>query len=226
MSTDNLLALQRSARPIRNPFGFNFETRWDGQSVVLEGDGKWHTYVGPLAAHIVRHLKMAVLYKYHDEQVERLRNAGDEKGARKYNVPIEIRNKVHLLITGEDDPELKGQEDTKQLEIDFSALQGEIKKIDRKATASAAQGEAIQSVSHILDSATAEATKAGRTVRGSDIVNQSMPTQEKEQIPLEPLDAGTNVPPQEPAGQDETPVSDQGEQADGGDEFADLDEME
>lgn len=132
-SQDNLMALQASMRYIRNPFGFNLKTSWNSEPVVFPGDGQWHGYVGPLAAHLVKHLKYAVINKLHDREVEKLRDAGQDKAVRKFHLPEGVKQKVHMAITGVADPTLSQTINDGEEDMDFSILSKEMSEITAEA---------------------------------------------------------------------------------------------
>jgi len=134
VSPDNLLALQRSAKTIRNPFGFTLKQTWNSEPVEFPGDGKWRQYVGPLADHLVKHLKSAVLNRIHDQAVEKLRSEGLDKAARKYHVPEEIVSKVHMAITGLPDPKIgRKDEDAELLKMNLEELQKSMAQLEAEA---------------------------------------------------------------------------------------------
>lgn len=155
MQTDNLLALQRSAKPIRNPFKFDFDrATWNKEKLVLPGDGKWYTFVGPLADHIAKHLWMLITYRLYDMEVAKLKAAGRDRDARKFNLSDAVKNKVWMAITGKNHPNFKnGVIENEELDIDFSILDKSMKEIDQQAV----MAEQVSSVSAVLEQSANEA---------------------------------------------------------------------
>jgi len=204
--TDNLLAMQRSAKAIRNPFGFDFTCKWNGEPVVIPGDGNQYTFVGPLARHIIKHLKMAVLYRYHDEQVAKFKAAGKLEEARKYRNSEALVNKVHMMITGETDPTLNAsREEIEKVDLDLDILRKEMSTVEAKA----ANSSIAHDISSVIDSANIEAAKEaeglgeGQTasLSGQAPIGEVAP--EEPSLPTKPLEAQPvqeqPVAPQQPA---------------------------
>jgi len=202
---DNLLALQKSAKAIRNPFGTDFKCAWDGQPVVLPGDSKWRVFVGPLADHIAKRLYNLVTNAIHDREVLKLRDAGQDRAARKFSLSGAIKNKVWLAITGNSHPDYNGTEIdlSNREDMDFSVLEKDVKELNRKAEANTE----LTSVSHIIEQASNEALASlgdaeSATVSGS--VNMGGPVAERENIPLqtleqtEPINAATETSAPQP----------------------------
>lgn len=167
---DNLLALQSTAKAIRNPFGQDFTVTWDGQKVTLKGDAEWKTFIGPLATHIAKHLYSLVLNATHDKNVRELKSSGRTAEARKYSVPSAIKNKIWLAITGTDHPDFNGVDfnATNTVDqMDFSILAKDMGDIDRIAETS----PTLTNVSQIVQQASDEAVAAltGETVDGAKV---------------------------------------------------------
>lgn len=227
MQQDNLLALQSSARAIRNPFGVDFHTKWDGQPVVLPGDGKWRSYVGPLADHITKHLYMKVTYQLHDKEVEKLRSQAQDRAARKFNLPAAIKNKVWVAITGENHPQFTGEDIAQpEADMDFSVLQKDMQELEKKAESA---NESV-SVAPMLEQASNEAL-ASIQVSDSDAAhakggyNMGGPVA-KDNMPLNPIEeAPVNATEQEPPAPDPQPQETAPEQQEGNEEFGDLKEL-
>ncbi|SRR6266568_9360247 len=153
MNQNDLVGLQNSSKSIRNPFEFDFTVKWDKRPITIPGDGKWYSVVGPLADHIARRLYMKIRYQYHDEQVAALRAKGDIRGARSYNVPIDVENKIWMLITGEPLHKNHDTAEDVQDEANLSVLRREIDKLEKTARANTGG----INVTKILNKANAEA---------------------------------------------------------------------
>lgn len=162
MDPNNLVELQQSAKPIRNPFGFDFTVKWDKKPITLSGDGEWYPVIAPLAAFIARRLYMKIRYQFHDEQVAAIRAKGDFQRARTYNVPIDVENKIWMLITGEPLHKNLPTADNVDNEADLTVLKNEMKKLEKKGLGG---GGAIN-VSKILEKANVEALPIASSVDG------------------------------------------------------------
>lgn len=149
----NLVDLQSSTKPIRNPFGFDFKVAWAGRPYVIKGDGQWYNLLKPLRDHAANRLYMKIRYQYHDEQVALLKDQGRDKAARQFNVPRPVENKIWRLITGEDLPGVKTVEEEEQEAADLTALKNEISKVDAETTRS----NQVINVSALLEKANLEA---------------------------------------------------------------------
>lgn len=153
---DNLVELQRSASKIRNPFGFNFLWTWDNQPIVLKGDGRWRSVIKPLRDHLAKHLFNKVYNQYHDEAVLKLKDAGNERAARQFRVPLAVEDKIWYMITGDHlhkGLSMTGANENKNDAADLHELKEEISKMDAQG------GDTPQafSVSSIIDNANSEA---------------------------------------------------------------------
>lgn len=184
---DNLIALQESSKIIRNPFGFDFVGQWGGKKVVLKGDGKARSVIGPLANHLAKHLYMKVRYQFHDEQVAALKLKGDDRGAAKYRVPATVENMIWRMITGEDLHKNAPVSDV-QNEADLSDLKKNMTKLEKEAATSS---DGVN-ISNILMKAQDEAIKKGEGLadgettraRGTAAVNDNVEVKEVEEVPV------------------------------------------
>lgn len=206
---DNLLALQNSARMIRNPFGFDFKTTWNSQEVKLPGDGNWYSFVGPLAAHVVKHLMQAVINKKHDIEVAKLRDAGQEKAARKFHLPEYFKNKVHVAITGYPDPKLGQDMGPDEYDIDFSELEKDMRTLEAEAAQAQYQVSAAPVQKAASEQAMAELGDigAGQSGRVAGAVNMggpvdpnagALPTVGRPANPVPPTQQQQPISPQQP----------------------------
>lgn len=164
MDPNNLVSLQNSTKKIRNPFGFDFTAKWAKKPVTIPGDGQWYSMIGPLADHIANHLYMKIRYQFHDEQTAALRAKGDDRGARGYNVPAEVENKIWMLITGLPKHSNIAVADEVQNEADLSILKAEMSKMEKRA----ATNSGPVNVSKILEKATVEALPTASMVDGKE----------------------------------------------------------
>lgn len=194
--TDNLLALQRSAKPIRNPFGILFKHTWNGEVVELPSDGRWHTFVGPLADHMARHLWMKITYKLHDREVMKLKIAGRERDARKFNLTDEMKNKVWIVITGQPHPKYKnGVIEQDDLDIDFSILEKDMREIDSQAV----MADQVTSVSQVIQQASDAALQeigmvGGDSAHAQGAVNLGAPVDPRAgSLPTAPLQSSESL---------------------------------
>lgn len=166
---EDLIELQNSTKPIRNPFGFDFIFSWNKRKGVLKGDGKWKDYYGSLRDHIARHLYMKIFYQYHDEQVEKMRETGNERGARKFRVSDNIKDKIWMLITGDPyRPESKPENVEENVQADLKELRSSLAHVDQEASN---RGE-LHNVSALIEQANAQAApaaKAGKTGHKSGV---------------------------------------------------------
>lgn len=105
--------------PICNPFGFDFTHSYNGKAVTLKGDGKTYQMVRALRDHMAKHLCSLIENRLHDEEVAKLRDAGNEKAARKYHNPKNVHDTVWAMITGE---EARGQVEDVQNQIETANL--------------------------------------------------------------------------------------------------------
>lgn len=160
---EDLIALQKSAKPIRNPFGSDFKTTWNKVEVTLPADGKWHTFVGVLADHITRHLWMKVTYRLHDRETLKLKSAGRDRDARKFQLSDVMKNKVWMVITGQPHPKFKNGtiEPDNMDDIDFSILEKDMKEIDAQAVMAAQTTSVSEVLQQASDAALREISLAG-----------------------------------------------------------------
>lgn len=147
----NLVDLQRNLKAIRNPFGFDFTITWGGKPYTIPGDGSWRRLLPVLADHAARHLYMKVRYQYHDEQVEKLKQQGSEKMARRYAVPKPVENKIWKLITGDNLQETNESYD--EAKADLSVISEGLSLVDKAAIGSSS----VSNISSIIDQANEEA---------------------------------------------------------------------
>ncbi len=161
MQEDNLLALQNSAKPIRNPFGFTFKTTWNSQPVELPSDGKWHTFVGRLADHIANRLWQKVTYKLHDREVSKLKIAGRDREARKFHLGDAMKNKVWMVITGQPHPKFKNGVLEAEPDMDFSELEKDMQAIDAQAILADQQTSVASVLQEASDAALRDLNMAG-----------------------------------------------------------------
>ena len=159
----DLVQLQQSAKKVRNPFGFDFTVKWAKKPIVLKGDGEWRTVIAPLADHIANRLYMKIYYQYHDEQVAAMKAKGDDRGARAYRVPIEVENKIWMLITGLPKHVDAPVADDVTDEADLTELKKELAAVEKKAAA----GGPVN-ITRILDQATVEALPTADKVDGKE----------------------------------------------------------
>lgn len=203
---NDLIGLQQSSKSIRNPFGFDFISQWDGKKIVLKGDGKERMVIGPLADHIARHLFMKVFYQFHDEQVAALKLKGDTQAAIKYRVPQSVENLIWRMITGKDKYQNVPAANVEN-EADLTELKKNMTKLEKEAGQSS---EGIN-ISKVLEKAQAEAITAGEnlgegettSVQGTSEVNEKPKEEEKpaeEPKSDEPVEVGEPVAPATPEG--------------------------
>lgn len=190
--------MQRSAQKIRNPFKFDFQCKWNGETVTLPGDGDWYTFVGPLATHITRHLKMAVLNRFHDENVAKLKREDKIEDARKFRVSEAMVNHVHKMITGKDDPSLNAlPEDIERAELDLSILQKDMQQVTSQAAKSSSMGDisSILNAAQVEGEALAETVGEGQSASGSGQAAVPDMSPQEEQLPTQPLENSVEESP-------------------------------
>lgn len=186
---DNLIALQESSKLIRNPFGFDFVGQWGGKKVVIKGDGKARSVIGPLRDHLARHLYMKVYYQFHDEQVTALKLKGDDRGAAKYRVPATIENMIWRMITGEDKHKL----DTNQ-EVENNADLSELKKNMTNLEKEAAKSSDGVNISNILMKAQAESVEAGKGLKEGETTRAKGTAKVTDKIEVEEVEEKNEMP--------------------------------
>lgn len=206
----DLVALQENTGQIKNPFGFDFVCTWNKRPIVLKGDGKWKTVIGPLRDHLAYHLYQKIRYQYHDEQVAKLREANRDKEARKFHVTAAVENRIWQMITGEDLPTKNGKsvEDVANEAADLTELENQLTKLDKQAKGKSSP----VNVSAILDKANAEAAadagalgvgESAHRSGAADINGKAVPSQPVDTTPLNAEDlggtAGAVTPPSDTA---------------------------
>lgn len=155
---DDLVALQQSASPIRNPFKVDFVGQWNKRKIVLKASDEFIYIIKPLRDHLARHLYMKVRYQFHDQEVAKLKAAGAEAAARKFRVSSQTENLIWRLITGEDLPGRKQDEVEVQEAADLEVLSKELSKVDGRASAN---GGDVIDVSAFLRTAEADGLAKG-----------------------------------------------------------------
>lgn len=237
MDQSNLVDLQQNVKKIRNPFGFDFTVKYAGRPITLSGDGNWYTILAPLADHIANRLYMKVRYQYHDEQVAALKAKGDDKGARGYSVPIEVENKISMLITGL--PKHTGFDTAENVEdaADLTELKNELKAMEKKASIN----NGPINISRILDKANVEALPVAQAVEGksssghrtgsASLSDEIVP--EKDTTPVNVADLNPEeIVPQAPVKENTIPVDEPQlaqaveAKAETQEEFADVQELD
>lgn len=228
----DLVSIQNSGKPIRNPFGFDFTVKYAHKPIVLKGDGEWVSVVGPLRDHIARHLYMKIRYQYHDEQTAAMKAKGDHTGARSYSVPAEIENKIWFLITGEKLHNNADVADQVNDEADLTVLKNEIKALDRKVSTQAGP----INVTKILNKAMNEALPQGQNLAahesthtgGSESLSDGPEQPPIDRTPVDAKELGGQLPQSNTEGNDkQNPMAtahgkDEGK---GNREFAELDDL-
>lgn len=223
MTAVDLVGLQKSVKTITNPFGFDFVWTWNGKAIRVPGDGAPRQVIGILRDHLAWHLYNKVRNQYHDEQVNKLREAGNEKGARKYRVPREVENKIYQMITGENLYDDGGELRVQNVQADLTELKKEISKLD----SSPAGAASAVSVSDIIDEANKEALETvdqksdtlhfGHS-KGAARVNKEVEVQDKVSDFVDKAAEKKEPAPQQPANEPAPGAA-------GDDEFAQLSEL-
>lgn len=156
----DIIELQNSILPIRNPFGFDFVCTWGKKPVILAGDGEWKNVIKPLREHIAHHLYFKIYHQYYDEQKEIVRKEQGDKAARRYLVPTPVQDKIWNLITGEATrPERKAKPAHEaEIEADLTALKDSLNQLDKSARTG---NHEPLNISALIDKANNEALTGG-----------------------------------------------------------------
>lgn len=169
---DSLVELQNSYKAIRNPFGFDFVHTWNKTPLTLKGDGNWYSFLEPLAVHMIYHLSTRIANAWHDRQVSEAQAKGNEQLVKKLKgmpIPDDVRNKIHIMITGENHPRYSlSTGEIEAIEMDFSFLDKSLAQI--QAEAGHAVGPQV-SIDPMLARASQEALDQFNASGGTGMIN-------------------------------------------------------
>lgn len=196
----DLVQLQKSTKQIRNPFGVDFVWTWDKQPIKIPADGKWYPVIGVLRDHLAKHLYNKVENQYYDEKVKELTEKNSDKEARAFSVPFAVKNKIWLMITGEnlEDADVIDLLNTQDA-ADLSELHKELNNMDN---ATFLTNNAV-SVAQLLDTASAQAENShggdtSHTSGSANILGETPPVTPVTSTPI-PVDEVSLPQPSAPA---------------------------
>lgn len=154
---DDLIGLQQSSKPIRNPFGFDFVHTWNSRPMVLRANPDFIHLIGPLRDHMAKHLFMKVKYRWADEQKAVMKKNGQADQARTYMVPRDVEDKIWMMITGEARYDGKASTPANLDTVDLSELNQELAKLG-----SSSANTSMPDMTSLLATATLEALAADK----------------------------------------------------------------